>query len=72
MRDQTLTELLRQSFEARPPDGTWKLTETETTDLMECVADLLYQAYDRGRDDGYAKCLSDFRDGVETLFGVKV
>jgi hypothetical protein len=72
MRDPKLIELLRQSIDLAPFDGAWKLNASEMESLSERLAEIAFDVYQRGYNEGFDACLETFREGAETLFGIKV
>jgi hypothetical protein len=40
--------------------------------LSERLAEIAFDVYQRGYNEGFDACLETFREGAETLFGIKV
>jgi hypothetical protein len=72
MRDEILTNHLRQWLEANPSRGLEKLVESEMDSLVERLGEIVLDVYSRGWSDGYADCQEDIREGAYELFGVKI
>lgn len=65
MKDQLFKDRIRQMLEEEPFDGSWKLTSSEMESLSEHMAQIAFEVYMRGEDEGYSQCLKDMEEEVE-------